>query len=475
MLAFFIGMLLFIVLTLITSAWLLFKESKKEKRFELKAVAIIGSLALLYMFIMPAHSAPDETAHYGQSYALSNRLMFKEATDEQGFIYMRKEDTKIVLNERIGRNDYHQQVMNFFSLSSDNEMVVSEHTGVDTFVFAHLPQAVGITIGRLLNLGQLSTVFLGRLCNLLFYLLLLYFALKWMPFAKHVFIIIGMLPIMLEVVSSYSYDASVLGLSFFFTAYVLHLAYIKEKVTWKDAVILIAVISYLAPIKVIYALLAFLCFLIPKKKFGKTRNYIACICGMVICVSLFILLAQVDRFSAYVNETNTQLGYVEGEGYTLSYLITHPKEVVMLVLNTIHIHGGIELLQLLGQQLGWLEIQLNMLIPFSFAGLLMLSTIKKEGEPIYFRTSDKIISIAIIISVAFLALFTMMLAWTPDTSLFVQGVQGRYYIPVLPLLLLLLRNQNITVKKPIYPKLIFSAVLLNAWALINVMEIVLSR
>jgi len=40
-------------------------------------------------------------------------------------------------------------------------------------------------------------------------------------------------------------------------------------------------------------------------------------------------------------------------------------------------------------------------------------------------------------------MFSMLLAWTPKSSNMVQGVQGRYMLPLLPVLLLTLKNQKV--------------------------------
>ena len=40
-------------------------------------------------------------------------------------------------------------------------------------------------------------------------------------------------------------------------------------------------------------------------------------------------------------------------------------------------------------------------------------------------------------------MFSMLLAWTPKSSNMVQGVQGRYMLPLLPVFLFTLKNQKV--------------------------------
>lgn len=52
----------------------------------------------------------------------------------------------------------------------------------------------------------------------------------------------------------------------------------------------------------------------------------------------------------------------------------------------------------------------------------------------------KVISILIILAIVMLVYTSLYLQWTDDGNLKITGVQGRYYIPFLPLLGLLIGN-----------------------------------
>lgn len=87
-----------------------------------------------------------------------------------------------------------------------------------------------------------------------------------MPFGKAAMIIMSLLPMTLETAGSYSYDVVVNGLSYVFIAYVFWLAYEKKKSTFKDWSILLGIIMLMAPIKVVYVLIAGMCLIIPGNK-----------------------------------------------------------------------------------------------------------------------------------------------------------------------------------------------------------------
>ena len=43
----------------------------------------------------------------------------------------------------------------------------------------------------------------------------------------------------------------------------------------------------------------------------------------------------------------------------------------------------------------------------------------------------------------------MLMSWTPLGSPVVEGVQGRYFLPILPLGLLALRSRSVTLEAPV--------------------------
>ena len=64
----------------------------KEWRIKSLFVLAASGLGILYLFVLPPLSAPDEVSHYISAYKLSNQLMGKTAAEEHGLVYIRAED-----------------------------------------------------------------------------------------------------------------------------------------------------------------------------------------------------------------------------------------------------------------------------------------------------------------------------------------------------------------------------------------------
>lgn len=476
-------------------AWRVFhkktKEDTREASAEIRNVTVkrffILALAwgLLYMFVFPPLSVPDENNHYAQAYYYANVVLSPSENVKNAdgtFPQMRLTDAEVMLYyTRPGVEDYVILLSGspaFVSGELQNTFVSDPQAEALGGVFwAYLPQTVAIIIGRLIHLGGLWTFYLARLFNFAAYMALLWFALKWIPFGKNTLGVIALLPMTLHLVASLSYDAVLLGLAFFFTAKVLQLAYQADHVTRKDMAILTTSMALLAPIKVIYVLMAFLCFLIPQAKFKNRKSFITCASVMAGVVFFIFLLVNIPRLIPYLEESNLTLDYYDGvDCYTLAELIKNPIRTVFILFNTIRVYGSSHLTRMFGEMLGWLEIPIPMLVIVPFILILALTIAVTPKEPaVRIEKKNRVISILVIAGVIFMAIFSMLAAWTPAGSSVAEGVQGRYYLPILPLAVLCARNRFLEVKTDPRDGICLAVCLLHILTLASVIETIVSR
>ena len=95
----------------------------------------------------------------------------------------------------------------------------------------------------------------------------------------------------------------------------------------------------------------------------------------------------------------------------------------------------------IGSKLGWLEISVNPFIITSFIVLLILATIS-EKNTLEFKWKSKIWLLLIILAISLLINVAMYVSWTPVGANIVNGVQGRYFTPILILALLCLVKKD---------------------------------
>ncbi|MCC8101909.1 MAG: DUF2142 domain-containing protein [Clostridiales bacterium] len=155
--------------------------------------------------------------------------------------------------------------------------------------------------------------------------------------------------------------------------------------------------------------------------------------------------------------------------YTFGYFLQYPRRLIGMLANTIYKQGDAYLRNLLGGYLGWLEITIPWFVIIGFLFLLLLSCIGHPGES---RISGGKRAFWGILAAGtfFLVEISMLFSWTSTDSLYIEGVQGRYFIPFLLLVLLVLRNSFFQTKKILDRRLLFMGGFLNAIVWIQVIQ-----
>lgn len=449
----------------------------RKWKLERVFVAAALSIGLLYMIIMPAYSAADEHSHINSSYYYSNKMLFQQAVNEEGEVMVRKGDLLMNSSQRYSNTYVYGLVWDhFFETTTDSTMVAAKNSSVSDALFVvFLPQAVGLTVARLLHLGCVPTLFLGRLFALLFFTGCGYFAIKKIPFGKMILFAVALLPINIELAASFSYDGIINGAAFVFIAYCLYLAYEKEKAGWKDMVLLAVCMFILAPAKIVYILLGLFCLIIPKAKLGAGKKYYMGI-GIVAAGGLLpLIISRISVMTNYLSRSVNTVSYSGTPGFTLSGIMGMPMATIRFFYDTLRDNGEFYLRTQLGGLVSWLNLSIPWTIIIGFLIILLLSSIMEEREQVCLkaRTRAGMLSIAGMIMLALMMVF--LLTWTTVDSSVINGVQGRYFTPILPLILLCLRNKNLTFKKNINYGLVMGIGVLQFYALWNVFETIVAR
>ena len=223
---------------------------------------------MFFVIFFPPNTAPDENAHIATAYSNADRIMGREAEDEQGKVSVRASDLNIPVMTDVSRKTFNMVYEKW--QEPVNDQAVSYIRGrLGTPIVAHLPQTIGVVLGWLTGQGAVQTLYLGKFMGLLFYIFCVYWAIRFIPWGKMSLMLIALFPMSLELAGSFSYDCLVNALCFLFIGYTMHLIYKKEIVTWKDILFLAAIAGIMAPCKIAYIFVCGICFLIPKKKFRK--------------------------------------------------------------------------------------------------------------------------------------------------------------------------------------------------------------
>ena len=117
---------------------------------------------------------------------------------------------------------------------------------------------------------------------------------------------------------------------------------------------------------------------------------------------------------------------------TASYALFHPLRYLNMLLGAFLVNADSLTLNMAGTRLSWLEYTIPAVC---IAGLLGVTAVWAvfERDQLRFNGRDKRIFLAVIL-LEFLLTPAMLLSWTPAGSKWIIGLQGRYFLPVLPLI-----------------------------------------
>lgn len=465
---------------LITTSILILLYLFVRAKQEIMIPIIVFSVGLIFMIVMTPLSIPDEQAHYEFAFQKSNYMM---GASKQDHLYFDSEYQKYgsLVGHANTSQAYKAIVKKWNSdLTLNNQLVKIENDVDDIYNLDFIVPGLGITLGRLLKLNFYKTFYLGRLFNLMFYTLCTYIALRKTPIHKTLYGLLMIMPMFLQQAASYSYDCFVNGLSFIVIAYFLKFYFVEEDINIKEVLFITFICSILAPAKAIYSFFTFLFWLVPYRRYGSKRKKI--IFTLLICVSaiyqlLNIIVPVVSKAIENVNELcvgiNTMsidFKVIEDFGVShlkisIGYMVRHPLEILMIVLRTIRYNIKIWFYDSLGRTLSGLCIILPIWLVHIMTLIPVLAALKKEKyvEPIYL----KIILFGLCAIIGLFTIGGMLMTWTDlDQTIIedfggvmVQGIQGRYFSPLLAFVFPILNNKKINIPDKLNDYLVYGQLL----------------
>ena len=431
---FVIAVIILVVYAIFISIYLRYKKDIKVEKIFLYTVPVI---CLFYIIAMPTFKNHDELYHWYRSYEVSIGK-FMEGIDGDTLGTIMPESVGKAATDDWQSITYGKVKENLgLELEKENTaLLYSETSAVYSFI-QYIPQAVGIFITRLFTDKVLLLAYGGRIMNMIFSILLIYWAIKKIPFGKKILLALSFIPIAIEGFSSLSPDAMTISMAFFYIAYILSLAFNKENhiIDGKKIAILTVLSVIMAMCKIVYLPLILLLFIIPKEKFKnekKIKNIF--IIGAIAVVLNLIWLMVAGIYLSHFREGDSSIQVIS--------ILTNPIKYLQNCLYTVNLNGQDYIYSMFGGELGWGElVQLNSIVPYILCFILIWITITDQTIKDKFKLYQKVWITIAAIAVVGLIFTSLYVQWTTIGSDSVLGIQGRYFIPILPLVALLIGSQ----------------------------------
>jgi uncharacterized membrane protein len=303
--------------------------------------------------------------------------------------------------------------------------------------WAYAPQAIGIFIAKLLDLPLNWYVYVGRIFVLLAYIVLTYFAIRLMPFGKVFLVVVALLPTAVTQSVTLGMDGLVNGLSWLIIALTLAIFTQRIKVSSKILALILLLSLFLATTKQTYAPIAVLPLLIPARlypfAYKKVWAWRAAFGAALVGVSLWYISATspvneimhfIQRPGLYINEADQ-----------LHYVFQHPLQFLGMIFSqplpiwSAHTYAGV---------VGVMTNRM-LLLPIVVIVLLLttLAVTVFHKERLHIASRDKLFvvsgSMIALVATFILINLALYLSFTRVGHPRVEGIQGRYFLPLLPL------------------------------------------
>lgn len=429
----------------------------RRKSVKLETVFLIVCLFLgaVYLVVFPPYSEPDSRAHVATAFYYADIIIGKEPVDEEENVLVRMEDLEgDGYSEFMGLDNYNIVKEQLFTKAENLETVSYVRGRLKVPPTAHLPQILGTALGLITGAGATLTLYCGKIFSFTFYITCCYFGIRFIPFGKIVLFYTALLPISLEMATSYSYDSTVIALSVLMTGYLFYLKCEKRKVTVKDIAVWAILTMWLAPCKIIYVFISFLIILVPIEKYEKKMYFYT---APVVTAAAGILSLLLSRMTTISDTVTGEMGNY----FTISMFFEDISESLLMIGRTIDMYMDEYLKQLFGGTFSWLDITVPWTIVILYIVLLFAVSLSPQYEKKYIGGKDKLVMGAICLFIVGAVAASMLFTWTPKELDTIIGIQGRYFLPVLPLALFICKNRVITVQKSIDGQLVIAMIFMH--------------
>ncbi len=431
---------------LLILAVLIFFRDFVAKRIEVGFLLISLTLGTVFSLSLPANKVSwDEEVHFSQVFWMANYRSPVDCGPALLQEFIAGIDTWPYNQPESGAE---QEALNSY-LNQSADYRGGEHrwsTDLNkTTMTGYVGSALLLKIGELVHIPFSVLYKLGRLGNLYIYAVILYFAIKKMPIGKAIFAFLALMPEPMMLAGVYSYDPAVTSCLWLSFAGIMDAALSDRKINWKTYALIVIAFIWGCRIKAVYAPLILLGLMIPKENFRSKREMYLMKGGFIVICVLMML-----SFVLPVVIAPRDIGDVRGDSTSekgqLAYILGQPLAYAwVLICNLYRTFPS----YVFGENsLGLLGTTGTMSFTWALyagsAAVILTAGQSYSGKRLSKR--QKLWIFILCAGTAVLVWTSMYIAFTKPGKTYIDGVQGRYYLPFLPLLWLVFNPEKIIVR-----------------------------
>lgn len=457
-----LSLMLFFVMVLVS-------RTKLSEEYLFLGIAI--PLGIIFLTFLSGNVVHDGATHLAKVYHFSNVLLGQAEWDNNNYVYLRPDEAENFSKfsaDLYRENEVAEQFWdvseNFWEKGEENGLVRSpEFRGTNaSSIFEYLPGVLGMTLGRLLGGSVSLNILLAKICFLAFYVMMAFWAIRISPYFKAAIAFVALLPMGMYQAAGITYDSVVIATGLVILAYFFRARAFPLK--RYEICILLGLSAVLGCLKGGFYLPLLLIFLaVPSERQGGKKKkwalFLGCIiaggASMLICFSyaywsmltrvLGIGMSEAATEAVNIAETTSVVETVPGTeniSYGIAYFFKEPIGFLQLFIRTAIQRAEFYLGGALGYRMAWTDRTVNWIVLLMFCLLLGGATSRVEGQTEPAVSLKERGMVAGIVFLEFLGFHILMLLETPINDPVINGVQGRYFIVLIPLLLFMVYQRK---------------------------------
>lgn len=385
----------------------------------------------LFIILTPPYQAPDEFAHFGRAWQISQGVFMpgelvmalpdEFVTDEETFSHLPFNVTaKVTIGTIVSR-----MAPSRWNPEFDDLLIPTINHASVYHPISYLAPAVGITAASLARFPSLLHLYSGRFMNFIVWMIITAWALSLTPVFKWELFFLALLPMSLFQSVALTADSLNHAMHFLLLCGLLRLLFSEERATTKTLLVVAASVFGIACARPVYAL-TLLLIAWTAKRFSSLRSF-----GLFIALSLALITA--GTAWTFLNPAP-----IAGDAQaSWAFLTQSPATPFHVIFQTLQANLlWYYLPQYIGV-LGWLDnvgySHVYVMYTVTFIYVLVAMCLTPTGARPGIRWAAAGLFLLYVIAL----ILALYLIWPPTAPFIAGGVQGRYFIPFMPLLLIL--------------------------------------
>jgi uncharacterized membrane protein len=413
-------------------------RTSPEKLF----LVMAGVFGLTFLIIIPPLQTPDEPSHFLRAYQISyGEFIAQHKNGVTGGYLPTSVGNTILILEKANPIEFKTDVKYNVRIAKD-VINVPLNQGDKTYYdisaaasyspFGYVPQAIAILLSRLINAPPIIALYMARAAILCTWVVLGWLAIKLIPYKKVALFAILLFPMFIAQSISIGVDAISIGAGAVFVAAILRATQQKATSQRLGVILVVAALTMVMSKQIMIVLLP-LIFLV------KTDLFTTKLRGRVFKLSILALpAAMLALWTAAVSVTSlttSQLVNHQNAPEQVRFLLEHPLHFGKVLFDTFFFGWGNSVVDSVVGIFGWVDTPLSEgFIALGFFALTVILT-TSYPEKVVIRKSTRwlfgILSLAYALGVC----GAMYLLYSPVGFNIVVGVQGRYLLPILFILI----------------------------------------